>query len=79
MIRRILFVDDEPKILRAFERQLNSRFDMRTATGGALALETLRQDGPFAVVVSDLRMPELNGIQLLAKVRELSRIRSGSC
>jgi len=67
--RRILFVDDEPKILQALERQLGGRFEMQTAPGPEQGLEALVQDGPFAVVVSDFRMPGMNGIQFLAEVK----------
>jgi ActR/RegA family two-component response regulator len=69
MIRRILFVDDEPKILQGLERQLSGRFEMRTAPSAEAGLQTLSEGGPFAVVVSDFRMPGMNGIQFLAEVR----------
>ncbi len=69
MTRRILFVDDEPKILQALERQLSARFEIRTAPGPGQGLNALVHNGPFAVVVSDFRMPEMNGIQFLAKVK----------
>jgi DNA-binding NtrC family response regulator len=41
-----------------------------TATSGKAGLERLSSDGPFAVVVSDMRMPEMNGAAFLAQVRE---------
>jgi response regulator RpfG family c-di-GMP phosphodiesterase len=72
MNRPILFVDDEPKILQALERQLSGKFEVRTAPGGQPALEMLAQDGPYAVVVSDFRMPLMDGIQFLRKVKQLS-------
>lgn len=67
----ILFVDDEPKALQAFERQLGRRFFVRTAASAAEALTILRQDGPCAVIVSDMKMPGMDGIQLLSRVKEL--------
>jgi ActR/RegA family two-component response regulator len=70
--QRILFVDDEPKILSALERQLGSRFETRTAPGPEQGLQSLVQSGPFAVVVSDFRMPVMNGIQFLAEVKRAS-------
>lgn len=70
MTRRILFVDDEPNVLQAFERQFRKQFELQTALGPEQALERLRQDGPFAVVVSDFRMPEMDGVEFLALVRE---------
>ena len=69
MTQQILFVDDEPKILQALERQLNSQFHMHTAVGPEEGLRTVRQQGPFAVVVADFRMPGMNGIQFLAQVK----------
>jgi len=72
MTRRILFVDDEPKILQGLERQLSSRFEMQTAPGPEAGLQSLAQDGPFAVVVSDFRMPGMNGIQFLSEVKHLN-------
>ena len=72
MTQQILFVDDEPKILQALARQLNSRFDVRTAQSPEEGLQTVGQNGPFAVVVSDFRMPGMNGIQFLAEVKKAS-------
>lgn len=70
MTRRILFVDDEPRILSGLQRQLGGIFDVRTAIGPEAGLRMLHEDGPYAVVVSDFRMPRMDGIQLLAKVKE---------
>jgi CheY-like chemotaxis protein len=73
MTRRILFVDDEPRILSALERQLSGTFEVRTAVGPEAGLRVLCEDGPYAVVVSDFRMPVMDGIQFLAKVKEANR------
>ncbi|MBN2292116.1 MAG: response regulator [Pirellulales bacterium] len=70
MNQRILIVDDDPNILQGFKRQLRKRFQIITAIGGKEGLEVLAKDGPFAVVVSDMQMPEMNGIQFLNKVRQ---------
>jgi ActR/RegA family two-component response regulator len=69
MTQQILFVDDEPKILQALERQLNTKFHMQTAQGPEQGLDSVRKNGPFAVVVSDFRMPGMNGIQFLTEVK----------
>jgi CheY-like chemotaxis protein len=70
---RILCVDDEPNVLAGLERVLGFDFDVYTATSGARALATIEEeDEPFAVVMSDMRMPEMNGAELLATVRETS-------
>jgi len=72
MKAKILFVDDEQNILAAFKRQLRGRVDMDTANSGREGLELLESGGPYAVVVSDMRMPEMDGIQFLSKVQEKS-------
>jgi response regulator RpfG family c-di-GMP phosphodiesterase len=66
----VLFVDDEPNLLAAVARVLRAtEFDVKTAPDGATALETLRTEGPFAVIVSDLRMPRMDGVTLLRTAR----------
>lgn len=72
MLKRILCVDDDARILQAFERQFRKQFDLQTALGPELGLQAIATDGPFAVVVSDLRMPGMNGIEFLARVRQAS-------
>ncbi len=68
---RVLCVDDEPAVLRATRRVLARHFDVTMAAGGLAALDAVRHAKiPFAAVVSDLRMPELNGIGLLQCVRQ---------
>ena len=67
---RVLCVDDEPKILSAIGRNLRGALDLTTAGSGAEALACLRQSPePFTVVVTDMKMPEMNGITLLTQVR----------
>ncbi len=70
---RVLFVDDEQRILRGLRRmlsQLEGEWQVGVALGGREALELLAKR-PFDIVVSDMRMPEMNGNELLRKVREL--------
>ena len=71
MTEKILLVDDEPAILSSIERHLRRRFEIRTAESGEAALRQLKEDGPFAVIVSDMRMPNMNGIELLKLVKDL--------
>jgi len=66
---RILFVDDEPNVLAGIERQLRKRYAVTTAVGGEAGLEAVAAGGPFAVVVSDMRMPGMSGTEFLAEVR----------
>ena len=69
--RDILFVDDEPSVLQSFERRFGKRFSIRTAGNAVEALRYLREEGPSAVIVSDMRMPGMDGIELLSQVKEL--------
>ena len=57
MNRKVLCVDDEENVLRAFERNLRLHFEIETAVGPVAGLSAITQRGPYAVVVSDLRMP----------------------
>jgi response regulator RpfG family c-di-GMP phosphodiesterase len=69
---KILFVDDEASLVAGIVRQFRKQYNIVPAGGGHDGLNLLRTIGPFAVVVSDLRMPAMDGIQFLAKVRETS-------
>lgn len=71
-MKRILFVDDEPKILdglRDLLRKERKQWDMVFALGGQEALDELAR-GRFDVVVSDMRMPGIDGVMLLKMVKE---------
>lgn len=70
MTEKVLFVDDEENILHSIKRELRKRFEIHTAVSGSEALEILKNEGPFAVIVSDMRMPLMDGIQLLAAVKD---------
>jgi len=69
---RILFVDDEENVLEGYKRLLHGEFEVETAKGGEQALAALRLLGPYAIVISDMRMPGLDGAGLLSRVRELA-------
>src|SRR3954466_12356305 len=69
---RVLFVDDEPNVLDGIRRQLRNRVELETATSAAAGLDIIKAQGPFAVVVSDMRMPEMDGARFLAKVNEIA-------
>lgn len=70
MADHVLFVDDEPFLLQSFQRELGFAYEIQTATSGLDALNRLRMNSSIAVVVADYRMPQMNGIQFLALVRE---------
>ena len=69
---KVLFVDDELEILNAFRRRFRKIFDIDLADSGPDGLEAIRTRGPYAVVVSDYRMPVMDGIEFLAHVSEIS-------
>ena len=65
---RILCVDDEPNVLEGLARTLRGHYIVETAAEGKVALEMLKTAEPFAVVMSDQRMPQMTGVQLLAHI-----------
>lgn len=67
---RVLCVDDEPLVLDGLKRNLRQHFTVTTAAGGEAGLVELGAQEPFAVVVSDMRMPGMNGATFLRHVRE---------
>jgi len=69
---RILFVDDDENLLQAVQRQQRKHFELETCNDPAKAVEQVTSAGPFAVVVSDMRMPGMDGVQFLERVRALS-------
>jgi response regulator RpfG family c-di-GMP phosphodiesterase len=76
MNERILVVDDDHHLLSSFRRQLGERFDITTAQNGkdaiALVHEALEIKSPFAVVLCDMRMPGIDGIETLEQIKELA-------
>ncbi|MBW2059478.1 MAG: response regulator [Deltaproteobacteria bacterium] len=72
MTDKILFVDDDSSILAAYERQLRKKFLVQTALGAQQGLAAVSNRGPYAVIVSDLRMPGMDGIQFLSHARQVA-------
>src|SRR6266545_290994 len=68
---RILCVDDEPNVLEGLSLHLRRRHEVWTATSGADALALLARDGPPEVIISDMRMPGMDGAVFLSKARQL--------
>lgn len=68
----ILFVDDDPNILEGYQRKLQHVLHVRTAQGPHLGLREIKDKGPFAVVVADMNMPLMNGIEFLKNVRDMT-------
>ncbi|MBW1699478.1 MAG: response regulator, partial [Deltaproteobacteria bacterium] len=72
MTEKILVVDDEQNLLNAIYRQLRKSFQIDTALGPEQGLTAVENKGPYAVVISDLRMPAMDGIQFLARVKQIN-------
>jgi len=72
--QRILVVDDEPQLTRVLRRSLASKgYDVRIAGDGEFALQTFR-DWPPALVITDLAMPNMGGLELCRRLRAVSDV-----
>ncbi len=72
--QRILVVDDEPQLTRVLRRSLMAKgYDVRIAGDGEFALQTFR-DWPPALVITDLAMPNMNGLELCRRLRAVSEV-----
>lgn len=68
----VLLVDDDENLLSGLKRKYRKDYDLATACGGENALSIIAESPTFAVVVSDYRMPGMDGITFLGRVREVS-------
>ena len=68
---KVLYVDDEPTNLLLFDLNLKKRFHVLTAESGKDGLEVLRSHPDTAVVISDMKMPGMNGLEFIAALKEL--------
>jgi len=72
--QRILVVDDEPQLTRVLLRSLTSKgYDVRIAGDGGFALQTFH-DWPPSLVITDLAMPNMGGLELCRHLREISEV-----
>jgi ActR/RegA family two-component response regulator len=69
MLKRVLLIDDDASLLNTLERNLCLDFDVYTAEGSQLGLEKLSSEGPFAVAVVDMRMPGMDGVEMIQQLR----------
>lgn len=67
---QVLFVDDDANILSGYKRALHKRYEIVTCLSGEEGLNKIGSDGPFAVIVADMQMPGMNGIEFLRKAQE---------
>ena len=69
---KVLLVDDELRVLQGMQRHLRKHFDIDTALSGQEGLAKIRDNVPYAVVVADMQMPLMDGIEFLAEVKQIS-------
>ena len=67
-MKRILVIDDEPNILKSLMRILDDNYAVTTALGGGAGLKLLKNGDQFDLIISDLSMPEINGIELYNQI-----------
>lgn len=70
---KILIVDDDDSFLSSMRRIMRSHFEIVTTTDPVQALKIIEYQGPFAVVISDFRMPFMNGIELFSKIHNFDK------
>lgn len=68
---KVLFVDDDQEMLNSFQRVFKTKYNFELAPNGQKGLEVFSTHGPFAVVISDYRMPVMNGIEFLSHLRQI--------
>ena len=71
-IPRVLCVDDDSNLLDGLARTLRGHYKVETTTSGTIALERLKTVEPYAVVISDQRMPQMDGVTFLSHIRALA-------
>ncbi|MEW5725152.1 MAG: HD domain-containing phosphohydrolase [Thermodesulfobacteriota bacterium] len=69
---KVLFVDDDLEVLRTVQRRFKAIYNLEVAASGPEGLEAVTRHGPFAVVVSDYRMPGMDGIEFLTRIKEIA-------
>ncbi len=69
---KVLLVDDDRNLLSAFTRQFHNRINLVTAASGEDGIQAITYDGPFAVVISDMQMPNMDGLKFLTHIRSIS-------
>lgn len=67
---KVLIIDDDDNLLAGLRRQFRKQFDLSTASSGEQALTLVESQGPFAVAVSDMRMPGMNGVGVLGALKK---------
>ncbi len=72
MTDKVLFVDDDDVVLESYRRMFGTAVNLDTAASGEEGMALISDRGPYALVITDMRMPGMNGAQFLAQVRQKS-------
>lgn len=72
MNERVLFVDDDVGLLGMLKRNFSLEFDVKTAENGPDALKIIEDSPPFAAIMVDMRMPGMDGVELIKHARDLA-------
>ncbi|HYB21715.1 MAG TPA: response regulator, partial [Thermodesulfobacteriota bacterium] len=72
MPEKILFVDDDSNLLASYQRQLRGKYTVEISPDGQQGLEAISNHGPYPVIISDYRMPGMNGVHFLSRAREIA-------
>jgi CheY-like chemotaxis protein len=67
--KTLLYVDDEPLNLMLFSKLMAPHFEVLTASSGAEALELLEQNPHIRVIISDMKMPKMDGLEFVNKAK----------
>jgi response regulator RpfG family c-di-GMP phosphodiesterase len=70
MTNKVLCVDDDANVLTGIQRNLRRQFDIDTAVGALAALKLIERECPYAVIVADMQMPGMNGVEFLNLARQ---------
>jgi DNA-binding NtrC family response regulator len=70
MSNKILCIDDDANVLTGIQRNLRKQFDIDTAVGALAALKLIEKECPYAVIVADMQMPGMNGVEFLNIARK---------
>ena len=68
---KVLCVDDDESILEGYKLSLRGEFDLHFAKSGESGIEIFKKVGGFSVVLSDMRMPEMNGSEMLSEINKI--------
>lgn len=71
-MQKLLFVDDDASLLRALDRSLRFDYDLQLAESGEIALEMLREDNSTSVIVTDMEMPGMDGLEFIEQARQIA-------